>query len=256
MVAFAGGMGTQILSAAIYFSIRNAGQPVGADLSYFDRPRRIAVAGNAGELTHWYWQLDPFGMPCALFDSPAPLAQRASRVLLDGQPGKLELGLRALAQPNVRALFKIPPGTKDILPADFTRDYMCMHVRRGDYVNVASHLVTDDEFAGLARKFQGLASGVVILSDSPIESRLRLAISSIFNRALFLDNIEPFAAHRVMRNARILLCSNSTFSLTAAALNPDALSLIPTQWYGGDDRKMEAAIHSRCRFQVLDPATY
>ena len=54
-----------------------------------------------------------------------------------------------------------------------------------------------------------------------------------------------------MRCARILICSNSTFSLTAAALNPNALVVVPKQWYGEKDREIEAPIHARCLFQMI-----
>ena len=55
-----------------------------------------------------------------------------------------------------------------------------------------------------------------------------------------------------MRSARILICSNSQFSLIAAALNPEALVLIPKHWFGDGDRHIEAPIHSRCLFEIME----
>ncbi len=127
-----------------------------------------------------------------------------------------------------------------------------MHVRRGDYVNVASHLIADGEFVRLAGKFAGLADHIVVLSDSPIERDLRTAVSALFRGVLLLDNIDAFVAHRIMRSASILICSNSTFSLTAALLNSRALSVVPKQWYGSGDRQVEAAIHARSSFEILE----
>jgi len=49
IVTFTGGMGAQIISAAIYFSMKNSGRPVYAVLSYFDRPESIAVVGKTGD---------------------------------------------------------------------------------------------------------------------------------------------------------------------------------------------------------------
>lgn len=41
VVTVTGGMGAQIISAAVYFSLRNEGRTVYADLSYFDKAERI-----------------------------------------------------------------------------------------------------------------------------------------------------------------------------------------------------------------------
>jgi hypothetical protein len=251
VVVFAGGMGTQIISAAVYFSIKHAGHPVFADVSYFRVPEKLAVAGNAGQLTHWGWQLDPFGLPREAFETRDGLTERNAEMLFDG-PRKVELSLEAIARPEIQSLFKIPVGVDDILPAGFSDRFLCMHVRRGDYVNVASHLIADGEFVRLAGKFAGLARHVVVISDSPIDSDFQSAVSQLFKEVLFLDDIDAFAAHRIMRNASILICSNSTFSLTAAVLNSRALAIVPKQWAGGDDRQVEAAIRSRCSFQIME----
>jgi hypothetical protein len=159
--------------------------------------------------------------------------------------------MEALAQPAIREYFRVPPGLDDVLPGWEAGRYLCMHVRRGDYVNVASHLVGDANFIALARRFSTLVDRVVVLSDSPLGSEFRQAISASFRHAQFLDQADVATAHRVMRKAGVLICSNSQFSLIDAALNPDALAIIPKQWFGGDDRAIEAPIHARCEFQIL-----
>lgn len=251
VVTFTGGMGAQIISAAVYFSMRNTGRPVYADLSYFDKPESVAVAGKAGDCSHWSWQLAPFGLSPSSFEVSPGLTKRNADILQDG-PQKLGFGLDALARPEVRKRFEIPAGTGDILPPQFAGGFLCIHVRRGDYVNVASHLVADGEFISLARKFSGLVNRVAVMSDSPIGPDFRSAVSSYFGEAIYLDNTDPYTAHRIMRSARVLICSNSQFSLIAAALNPDALVLIPKQWFGDHDRHVEAPIHARCLFEIME----
>jgi len=251
VVTFTGGMGAQIISAAVYFSMKNAGRPVYADLSYFDKPESVAVVGKTGDCSHWAWQLQPFGLSPASFDASPGLTKRNADILQDG-PRKLELGLKALAQAELQKFFGIPSGVGDILPEKYAEGFLCMHVRRGDYVNVASHLVADAEFIGLARKFSGLVNCAVVISDSPIGSDFRDAMSSFFKAVSFLDNTDAYTAHRIMRSAPILICSNSQFSLIAAALNPEALALIPKQWFGDGERHIEAPIHSRCLFEIME----
>jgi len=250
VVVFAGGMGTQIIQAAVYFSMRNAGHQVYADLSYFDTDSRMADVGKAGQLTHWFWQLEQFGLSRASFDQAPELNKRNADILRDS-PRMLELGLKALAQPDIQKHFKDVTNVTEILPVEVLNGFLCIHIRRGDYVNVASHLISNEEFISLIKKFSGLINYTVILSDSPIEPDFRSAVSNYFKTVMFLDNIDPYASHRIMRCARILICSNSTFSLTAAALNPGALVIIPKQWYAEKDREAEAPIHSRCSFQIM-----
>jgi len=250
VVVFGGGMGTQILQAAVYFSMKNAGHPVYADMSYFATEPRMAETGKAGQLTHWFWQLEQFGITQASFEQAPELNKRNVDILRDG-PRMGELALKALAQPAIQQHFNDVANVGDVLPENVLSGYLCIHIRRGDYVNVASHLISNEEFIGLVKKFSGLINHAVILSDSPIAPDFREAVSPYFNTVLFLDNIDPYASHRIMRNARVLICSNSTFSLTAAALNPNSLVIIPKQWFAEKDRESEAPIQSRCSFQIM-----
>jgi len=249
VVVFTGGMGTQIIQAATFFYLRNSGQPVYADLSYFDVRPKMASPGNAGQLTHWFWQLDQLGLPKSSFEQ---LGDNPGKVitLRDG-PKMMELGLKALSTPEVRLMF----GGCDEIAGDFDEDlrdnFICIHIRRGDYVNVASHLISDLEFIQLLSKFSGLFKHAVFLSDSPISENFRDQVSPLFDSSLFMDNIDPYLSHRIMRKARILICSNSTFSLTAAMLNPKALVIIPKKWFSEKDHAIEAPIHARSTFQIM-----
>ena len=251
MVVFAGGLGAQLIQVAAYFHLKNAGQEVYADTSYFDRAQQVAVSGSKGELSHWAWQLECFGLSLETFPPPLDILKKnRAEILRDGER-MMDLGLNGLAQPDIQALFKAAGGHY-VLPADVADRFLCIHVRRGDYVNVASHLITDDEFFRLMKKFSGLVRHVVVISDSPIETEFQHVVSSHFEKVVFLDDIDTHAAHCIMRHARILFCSNSTFSLTAAALNPEALVIIPRQWFSKDLCHIEAPIHKNCLFEIME----
>jgi hypothetical protein len=152
----------------------------------------------------------------------------------------------------VQKRFELAGNADGVLPPEFAAGYLCIHVRRGDYVNVASHLISDREFFELAGKFVGLVKHLVVVSDSPIEGAFRQSISSGYEQTMFLDDTDAITSHRIMRYARILVCSNSQFSLIAALLNPRALVVLPKQWFGQNDRAIEAPIHEACGFQVLN----
>jgi Glycosyl transferase family 11 len=249
LVTFTGGMGAQIISAAIYFAMKLAGEPVYADLSYFDISESIATAGQAGETSHWPWQLSDFGLFPETFDTLGKIDKRCT-ILNDGAT-KLDIGLNALSRADVQRVFNVPEGIDDLLDVGGGKDsFLCMHVRRGDYLNVASYLVADEEFLNLSRKFTGLVNSAVVLSDSPIDQHFRTVVASYFEEVHFLDSTDAYQAHRIMRAARILICSNSQFSLTAAALNVGALAIIPRQWFGDDARHLEVPIQGRSRFLI------
>lgn len=251
VVTFTGGMGAQIISAGIYFDLKSRGLPVFADLSYFDKPEAVAEAGKKGECSHWSWQLDGFGLQPEMFDVDAHLNRKKVDLIKDG-PEKLSMALQALYRPEIRDHFQITGGVETLLPPGFEGGYLCVHIRRGDYVNVASHLVPDETFVKAAGKFSRLLGNIVVVSDSPLDESLRRSISDGYDQAVFLDDVSAYQAHCIMRSCAVLICSNSQFSLIAAILNPSALVLLPQQWFAGKHRMLEEPIHRLCGFQLMD----
>lgn len=250
VITFTGGMGAQVISAAIYFFLKNEGREVYADLSYFEKSVHVAVEGNIGDVAHWGWQLQPFGLFLESFQRLPNIGRRKYKVIRDGEE-KLVLGIKALGMASIQKYFIDEKSLEDILPPEFIPNYLCVHVRRGDYVNVASYLVNDNMFIELANKIAGLVSCVVIVSDSVINDSFRREICNVYQKAIFLDGVNAFAAHRIMRNARVLICSNSQFSLTAALLNKRALVFLPKKWVSKKYQKLEVPINDLCGFQTL-----
>lgn len=250
IVVFAGGMGTQIIQAAAYFWLKQAGYQVSADLSYFDVEARMSQVGEKGRATHWFWQLDQYGLTRDSFE-PASAEGKAKAFMLRDGPEMMQLGLRALAETRIQERFRPrDPGALQ-RPAVADQPFLCIHVRRGDYVNVASHLVSDEEFLQLGQKFSGLVGHAVLLSDSPFEADFKQKMGQLFKSVSYLDQLDPYSSHWLMRQARILVCSNSTYSLTAALLNPKALVVMPKRWFGPNDQAIEVPIQELCSFQVM-----
>ncbi len=250
VITFTGGMGAQIISAAIYYSLRDAGEKVLADLSYFAQIPRIASPGRTGETSFWPWKLDDFGISQETFETV--LSPKCSKLhyIQDGEL-KLQLGIDALSQKSIQIRFPIPTKLNDLLPFDFPEDFLCLHIRRGDYLNVASHLVADGQFAGIAKKFSKLLHGLVVLSDSPISVSFKAAMVPLFNQVAWIEEIDALHSHCLMRQARVLVCSNSQFSLTAGLLNTQGLVMLPSKWFGPGNEKIEKTVLSHCDFQML-----
>lgn len=249
-LVFAGGLGTQIIQAASYWRLHDSGCLVGADLSYYDTDARLAKIGEVGTSSHWPWQLDHYGMNRDKFHPLDPEIRKGAYSLRDGKE-LMVLGLTALRRAEIRDRFE--PLSSHGATQSFISDteYICVHVRRGDYLNVASHVVPDMAFTQLSQKLKGLLPKVVFVSDSPFGTTFKLHIEGLFHKAIFLDDIDPLSSHWIMRQARILVCSNSTFSLTAAMLNPEALVILPKKWFGPDDQHIATPIQDLCTFQII-----
>jgi hypothetical protein len=114
-------------------------------------------------------------------------------------------------------------------------------------------MVSDEHFIQQAIKFSGLISNAVILSDSPISNETQHAFSNLYTNIIFLDSTDAMTAHKVMRLSRVLVCSNSQFSIIGAALNTKALVLLPAQWLGKgeSERSSEEILKKRSPFMIM-----
>lgn len=253
-VTFTGGLGAQILSAAIYYRYLNRGYKTFADLSYFSNEYRIATPGQTGQLSYWKWEMDSYGVARDSLAVETP-ADRATPTLHDGAL-KFSLAMEALSEPDVRACFDT--AGNDVFSAQYRASqlhgerYLCLHVRRGDYLNVASHLVSSKELDRIASQFSGLVDRILILSDSPIGAaefeNVRSKFAGRFN--VIDSDPDPTLAHSLMRNAAVLICSNSQFSLSAGLLS-NGLKIVPKVWFGSDASQINLAVNKLSDFSVL-----
>lgn len=255
-VTFTGGLGAQILSAAIYYYFIERGYQAVADLSYFDKAHRIAAPSNNGQISHWKWEIDSYGVGRDNLLAFKPADTSSPLILKDGAL-KFRLAIQALNVQSVRARFDMK--FSDQRSMDYRVNelkgghYLCLHVRRGDYLNVSSHLVSSSELEGMAVKFAGLVDRILILSDSQIGADEFVGLRKIFfGRLHIIDgDPDPVLAHSLMRNAAVLVCSNSQFSLTAGLLSK-GLVIIPKVWYGQNETELNEEVNRVSDFAVLN----
>lgn len=244
VVSFTGGLGNQILSASVYYLYELQGYEVFADLSYFDFSYKTAPVG--GGVSHWGWELDGLGIQKKDFRGIVNI-DRSIPVLRDGAT-KVSMSFKALCFDEIKSRFKRAALSHEI---ECTK-YLCVHIRRGDYLNVASHLVEDNYFDDVAPKFRHLVERLVIVSDSPVNLKNFKKISeAYYDRVLILDDAPVHVTHSLMRNANILICSNSQFSLSAGLLSGN-LVLLPKKWFGGDQKLIEDVIGGFSDFTCLN----
>lgn len=225
IISFTGGLGAQLFSASGYLHLLQAGEPVAADLRYFDRAPREALPGQPGQVSFWGWALDAYGLQRSDFRTAL-----TGRLVPDGAE-KLALAMAGFAEPGIRARFPVAEAAQAQRRQLFgERRYACLHIRRGDYLNVASYLVPDEAFLRALAPVLRLVDQVLVVSDSPLSPALAGRLAALAPQAVVATGGSPALVHGLMRLADVLVGSNSQFSLSAAALrSADQLTLLPAR---------------------------
>jgi hypothetical protein len=255
VISFTGGMGAQIISAAIYFDLQDQGYDVYACFRYFDEkpssPNRYSV---------WEWQLQCFGLSKSDFKQyniKSPSLIKATYIK-DGLK-KTSLALQALNKQHIKSVFskytepfKIEVSALLLSAPALTGGYACIHIRRGDYLKVASHLVPDEHFLDLASKIPKTITKIVVVSDSEIAEGFKLSLKQRFSTPIFYESssIDFAICHYLMTHSDFLICSNSQFSWTAGKL-AGGLVLVPKKWFGGEGNTMERLILRESHFLTI-----
>jgi hypothetical protein len=256
-VVFRGGIGAQIMSAATYWYLQEQGKEVQADMTYFSLLPFEVRPTMVGGLSYWPWNLDFLGISQESFVESDYSAKNYSEFYTIGDNfQKFEIALKALSTQKIQEKFRTGDFQEIIqrcLPMEFGGQigYAAIHIRRGDYVNVASHVVGDQTIIAAIDSAAKLIDRCVVISDSPIHADVREAAQRKFKVVSFLDssNFSETDAHVVMQHAKFLVTSNSQYSLTAALLG-NGVCLVPKVWFSGEP-EFSQAIDSLGEYQLL-----
>jgi hypothetical protein len=260
-ILFQGGLGAQIISASIYFHLRNQGYKVYADFSYFNNEKYLASVGD-GRCSQWEYRLDGYKLPMIGFENINSYTDGKVTVIPDGVL-KAQLFRKAIVDPEVKKYFLASKAYEILNSINFFQQnllephsYVCMHVRRGDYQNsVVHYIVPESSFLAIADKFSKSYSTIIITSDSKLSTEFKLEIERKFSKVIILDDmsIDELITHSIMRLAAILICSNSQFSMTAGALS-DGLAFFPTRFFEGTHQKELAQVlhEDNAKFSLLN----
>lgn len=247
VITFTGGLGAQLFSAAAYFHLQSQGQAVGADLRYFRREAQLATPGQPGQVSHWGWDLQHYGL------SPESFRQDLSGEWVPDGAEKIRLAMLGFNQAEVLARFPVHPQAQAQRRQLFGDEpFACLHVRRGDYVNVATYLVDDQALFRAVRKVSRLLKQLLVVSDSPLSPELAGQLAGLPMNCVVAVGGEAILVHGLMRLSEVLVCSNSQFSLSAAVMRePDRLTLYPAR-HDGDPASYSNAFLAFIReFQAL-----
>jgi hypothetical protein len=220
-------------------------------MSYFDGEHKIAEEGKSGEISRWRWDLEGYGISKNDFRNVSS-SGRSIPVICDGEL-KAKLALKAIRHPEIKGKFK-PHFQSPLIEKYKNKKYACIHIRRGDYLNVASHLVEDYLFDSLMQKLRPMVDHLVVVSDS------KVAIDNFkeINRwckanVCVLDSsrqVPDIVIHALMASADLLVCSNSQFSLSAGLLS-NGLVFLPKKWFGEREKPIEDIIGKLSDFCIM-----
>jgi hypothetical protein len=218
-----GGLGSQILGAIYFWNLLStfSAKEVNCDISYFENENTTLRP----------WMLDRYGIKIEDFKSYAK-SSNSNRFLAKKDYltyEETEKNYWSLAREKYINRFDFEKQSfvnyfKNRIDINLDNDYTAVHIRRGDYLDVASLLISTQEYVELLISIQPmLTKNIIFVSDSPLsESEIKaLDEASGSNQITYYfdsPELDPFQIHCLLRNSRVLICANSTFSFTAGIL--------------------------------------
>lgn len=258
IVPFYGGLGAQIFGAVVVEHLRGEEGRLNVlgDTSYFLQTPKAAKRGES--INIYAWELDYYGIPITRYNDLNPrdvpwlerkLGIHARRRLEDGSLERLRI-LREALKKDWSAAFPIHAShereSRKLLE-EGNLPTAVVHLRRGDYLNVATHLVSDSDVFPLLKKLSRVGiRRVLFASDEPVPLDFFMERVPGVSAWEEIPSEDKFLTHAVMRNADCLVISNSQFSLSAAMMNGQGMVFMPRVWFGGGHAELYSEIHQYC----------
>jgi hypothetical protein len=254
-IVFEGGLGSQLLPLLHALNLHSQRIEFDVKLDYFTSDL------SASNMVIRPWRLDRYGFTIdeiskiGLKNSRRKFGSLKSNVLSDFDFGR-KFGSQLLPV-NVSdvSAFLLEKAINPSTP------YSVVHLRRGDYLKVSSRVISDLEMSEIIFKLKSfLHKTVIVISDSKIglkqNSKFKNFMKTTDAKFVFVEGLkyDEVVLHDVMRNASLLICSNSTFSFSAAILGrQEMVSFAPIDFF--DPKTMETVnqtFRSAGNFFLLD----
>jgi hypothetical protein len=260
-VYFEGGLGSQML-AYIEYNERNKSskKAVFANLDYFKNIEND-FTDEAG-LSRWTWKLDRYGIYRHELIELTKIKKLINKSFKVRQQSHTEIfyNFREKKSESYQKIFAInDKDVEEYLRKKFRSDkgdFAVIHIRRGDYLNVASKVISTEELIKFINKIKKLLpENVLISSDSflpSLEKDLFSNTLSEFNLVYVDPHEDPVLVHHLMRSSAVLVASNSTFSFTAGLLaKSGCMVFFPTNYFGQNRASDSRSFVFRQPFEFL-----
>lgn len=253
-VYFEGGLGSQILSylewlekKELYENVPGSPPPY-CDITYFKRN----IGYEPGGLRIGPWLLSEYELQLEeldAFSNPRYRKYLKVRALYTDKASLINGKSYQIFADKFRSKFDSGSGiynfTKDQVgvsleseDAEGMIDCCAVHIRRGDYVQVSSHLVSFESYIDLLIRIKRfLPPDIVFFCDSELDETFKETILFEFadKRITFCEGNEyrDIEVHEFMRRSRVLITGNSTFSITAGLLaSKETIIFSPIIFFG------------------------
>ena len=250
-VYFEGGMGSQLL-ALIEWQLRvneyNEGKGSKypqLDITYFSNTPKILSSG----LVIWKWELERYGVTLQelqKYQIPKIYKYLRARPNINEQSTQDTINLRRnSASLNIKVPSDVTEFARSVLKLEFLEedtneiiDCCTVHIRRGDYLSVATHLVEFGVYLHLLSTIKEyIPSRVIIFCDTEIDQMFKIELARILNNKRLYwcdsDSFDSGKVHDFMRASKILITANSTFSISAGLLSDDrSIVFAPLCYFG------------------------
>ena len=256
IIVIDGGHGSQIIKYAIFAKYKELNGKIHLDNSYF---HSSMISEN--NYIKRPWTLDKYGIELAQH-SVVPFYTRISdERFINIFEGTIQ---KAFMDPEwLNATFPLPKGIEIELEnlgvsVETLNIGVGIHIRQGDYVDVASKYLKDNDYAAILEKVLGTMRFlenriVIIFSDSDVNALLFPKVFSIINKFNFnfivLDKVDPWISHCAMRFVNVLICANSTFSFSAALLR-QGISIFPKEFYSDSSKPLNQIILNSANYLI------
>jgi hypothetical protein len=235
-----GGLGSQILSVIYFYNQQEkyGNKNAKCDLSYFSREDRAGL---------WEWSLNNYGIH---IDELMQYESRSRLNLLKSKKDfltDLEISQKYWRNSREKYLSRFPIDVRQLqiflqnfLQESNLENYGAIHIRRGDYLQVASRIIKSVEYIHFLEGIKTVLPNVLfIITDSLLTIAEKQELSQaigVDRKAIFLDgpSYDPFVLHCLMRRAHLLVTSNSTFSFSAGLLGKEGQVVFsPLEYHAG-----------------------
>lgn len=263
-----GGLGSQILSILFFWSLQDSvgDNHVFCNLDYFDDKLRKNKNGNIGLRN---WKLSVYGInkeSISIYRSKSRIISHLRKINPNNEENYSAIDRKQYRQ---KYLNKFPINEKELekfylsLPNfKIGQQHAVTHMRRGDFVQIASHVVPYSSYLNLISSLSDLLPNYLIFfSDSEVPEHFRESISEIVKErttCIYIDDPEfnEYVIHDCMRMSNMLITGNSTFSFSAALLGREGqVKFSPLKFESGRQLsyKSNLSYQSAGRFFIWEP---
>ena len=253
-----GGFGSQIICYMQYLTAREQDPSTKCDISFFLHTKSHEMF--VSDVTFREWHLDYFNIS---LDSLKTNEVRKDKYWFDtdfDDKGRqlayfFERRIKGIEWKGIFPLAKETLLSLKGIGVDIELDYSVIHIRRGDFVKFSSLLITDNEILELILAVRPIITNkVFLISDDHFDVLFETKIQESLDgcNLSFISGGDELVMHALMRNAKILITSNSMFSLSAALLQrKGGISILPKNFFGQKYFVHNNAIKSLSKWSLL-----